>query len=225
MVVTYPLAAIAVTYPLRQLHLPKGKAMAFGTNAPNGLQPYKKLDGSAWTGQTSAYPIASGFGTAIFKGDLVALTATGTIAPATPGGGQLLGVFWGVQYTDAAGNIVNSPNWVAGSTTRGAVPATAFIIDDPKVIFSIQETDASGNAGTPIALADVFLNANVRFGTGNPITGTSAMSLNNATEATTATLDLKILGLDPYPGNAVGSFANWLVMINNHAFAAGTAGI
>ena len=33
--------------------------MSYGTNAPNGLVPVKKLDGSAWTGATNSYTIAS----------------------------------------------------------------------------------------------------------------------------------------------------------------------
>ena len=56
-------------------------------------------------------------------------------------------------------------------------------------------------------------------------TGMSGASINNTTEATTIGLNLQILGLDPYPGNVVGSFANWLVRINNHRFRAGTTGV
>jgi hypothetical protein len=198
--------------------------MAYGTNAPNGLRPVKKLDGSCWTGQTTSYPVASAYGTSLFKGDPVTILADGTLGIATPGSG-IVGVFWGVQFTNAAGDIVNSPNWVASTATRGAVPATAFVIDDANVVFTIQESNAAGAAGTPIALADVGLNANVRIGTGSTATGNSGATLNNETEATTATLDLKVLGLDPYPGNAVGNFANWLVKINNHRYAAGVAGV
>lgn len=199
--------------------------MAYGTNAPNGLRPVKKLDGSCWTGQTRNYPVASGYGTSLFKGDPVTILADGTLGIATPGSG-VVGVFWGVQYIPSTGGLpVNSPNWVASTTTLGSATALAYVIDDPNVIFSIQETDASGNAGTPLTLADVGLNANVRIGTGNATTGNSGASLNNATEATTATLDLKILELDPYPGNVVGNFANWLVKISNHRYAAGVAGV
>ena len=198
--------------------------MAYGTNAPAGLVPVKKLDGSAWTGQLSDYPIASGYGTSIFTGDPVTVLADGTLGIGAAGA-AIVGVFRGVQYTAADGSIVNMPNWVAGTVTRGAQVATARVIDDPNVIFTIQETNGSGAAGTPLAATDVGLNANFAVGTGNTATGISGASINNTTEDTTATLNLKILGLDPYPGNAVGSFANWLVKINNHRFAAGVAGV
>jgi hypothetical protein len=38
-------------------------------------------------------------------------------------------------------------------------------------------------------------------------------------------LNLKILQLDPTPGNAIGAFANWLVVINNHLYRGGVTGI
>lgn len=198
--------------------------MAYGTNAPNGLRPVKKLDGSAWTGQTTSYPVASGYGTSLFKGDPVTLLADGTLGIGVAGS-AIIGVFFGIQYTDAAGNIVNSPYWAASSTTRGSVNATAFVVDDPNVVFTIQESDGAGAAGTPLTAADVGLNANFAVGTGSTATGNSGASLNNTTEAVTSTLNLKILGLDLYPGNAIGAFANWLVVINNHRYRGGVAGI
>jgi hypothetical protein len=226
-VVTYPLKTIAVTYPLKQeifSTIPKGKTMAYGTNAPNGLRPVKKLDGSAWTGQTTSYPVASAYGTALFKGDPVTVLADGTLGIATAGSAAV-GVFWGVQFIPSTGGLpVNSPNWVASTATFGSVPATAFVIDDPNVVFTIQETNGAGAAGTPIALADVGLNANFAIGTGNATTGNSGASLNNTTEADTATLNLKILALDGYPGNVVGAFANWLVTLNNHRYRGGVTG-
>jgi len=197
--------------------------MAYGTNAPNGLRPVKKLDGSAWTGQTTSYPVASGYGTSLFKGDPVTVLPDGTLGIGVAGS-SVVGVFFGIQYTDAAGNIVNSPNWVASSTTRGSVTATAFVVDDPNVVFTIQESNGSGAAGTPLALTDVGLNANFAVGTGSTATGNSGATLNNTTEADTSTLNLKILSLDPYPGNVIGNFANWLVVINNHRYRGGVTG-
>jgi hypothetical protein len=76
-----------------------------------------------------------------------------------------------------------------------------------------------------LALADRGLNANFLYTAGSTATGQSAVSLNNATEADTATLNLKILQLDPTPGNAVGNFANWLVVLNNHLYRTGVTGV
>jgi hypothetical protein len=44
-------------------------------------------------------------------------------------------------------------------------------------------------------------------------------------KADTSTLNCKILQLDPTPGNAVGAFANWHVVLNNHFYRGGTTGI
>jgi hypothetical protein len=51
------------------------------------------------------------------------------------------------------------------------------------------------------------------------------VSINNATEADTSTLNCKILQLDPTPGNVVGAFANWHVIFNNHLYKGGVTGI
>jgi len=194
--------------------------MTYNVNAPRGLQRVYNVFGAANTPDTT-YPIASGYATAIFKGDPVTLLADGTIGIGVAGA-AIIGVFQGVKYTNASGIPVNSPNWVASTATLGAVAAQALVTDDPMAVFTIQETDASGNAGTALALADVNLNANFRVGSGIAALGLSTTSLNNASEATTATLNLKILGLDTYPNNAVGSFANWFVRINNHITSGGT---
>lgn len=195
--------------------------MTFNVNAARGLQRVYNVFGAANTPE-STYPIASGYNTAIFKGDPVTLLADGTIGIGVAGS-AIIGVFQGVKYTNASGIPVNAPNWVASTATLGAVAAQALVTDDPMAVFTIQETDAAGTAaGTPLSLADVNLNANFRIGAGIAALGLSTTSLNNASEATTATLNLKILGLDNYPGNAVGAFANWYVRINNHITSGGT---
>ena len=195
--------------------------MTYNVNAPRGLQRVYNVFGAANTPETT-YPVASGYATNLFKGDPVTLLADGTIGIGVAGA-ALIGVFQGVKYTNTAGIPVNSPNWAASTATFGAVAASALVTDDPMAVYTIQETNAAGTgAGTPFALTDVNLNANVRIGSGIAALGLSTTSLNNETEATTATLNVKIVGLDNYPNNAVGSFANWYVRINNHITSGGT---
>lgn len=199
--------------------------MTYNNNAPMGLVPVRKLDGSAWTGAINTYPIASAYGTSLFTGDPVAALADGTIGIGVAGA-PIRGVFQGVKYVDTLGNVQNSPYWPASTTVKTGTVPQAAIIDDPNVVFTVQETNGSGAAGTPLALADVNLNINFVSGTGNTATGLSAFSLNNTTEANSIALNLRILGLDPTPGNAVGNFANWLVSINNHDLrSTGTSGV
>ena len=199
--------------------------MAYGTNAPQGLVPVKKLDGSAWTGATNPYQIANAYATAIFRGDPVTiLAADGTLGVGVAGA-TCVGVFWGVKFTDSTGRVRFENYWPGNPGVLTGSVVEALVIDDPNTVFTIQETSGTGTAGTPLALADRGLNANFLYTAGSTATGTSAVSLNNATEADTSTLNLKILQLDPTPGNAIGAFANWLVVINNHLYKGGVTGI
>jgi len=198
--------------------------MAYGTNAPQGLVPVKKLDGSAWTGATNPYQIANAYATAIFRGDPVGVLADGTLSVGVAGS-TITGVFWGVKFIDSTGRVRFENYWPGNPGVQTGSTVEALVIDDFNTVFTIQETSGTGTAGTPLALADRGLNANFLYTAGSTATGQSAVSLNNATEADTATLNLKILQLDPTPGNAVGAFANWLVVINNHLYRGGVTGI
>jgi hypothetical protein len=198
--------------------------MAYGTNAPQGLVPVKKLDGSAWTGATNPYQIANAYATALFRGDPVTILTDGTLGVGVAGA-ACVGVFWGVKFTDSTGRVRFENYWPGNPGVLTGSVVEALVIDDPNTVFTIQETNASGAAGTPLALADRGLNANFLYTSGSTATGTSAVSLNNASEADTSTLNLKILQLDPTPGNAIGAFANWLVVINNHLYRGGVTGI
>ena len=198
--------------------------MSYGTNAPNGFQPVKKLDGSAWTGATNPYQIANAYATALFRGDPVTTLADGTLGVGVAGA-TCVGVFWGVKYTDSTGVVKFMNYWPGNPGVLTGSTVEALVIDDPNTVFSIQETSGTGTAGTPLALADRGLNINFLYTAGSTATGSSAVSINNATEADTATLNCKILQLDPTPGNAVGAFANWLVVLNNHFYRGGVTGI
>lgn len=198
--------------------------MSYGTNAPQGLVPVRYLNGAAWNDATNEYPIASGYASNIGKGDPVAALADGTIGIGVAGA-TCRGVFMGCKFYQPDGTYRFQNNWIASATIAANTTVAALIADDPNIVFNIQETDASGAAGTPLALADVNLNINFRIGTPNSI-GISTSSINNATEQTTSTLNLKILNLAPYPTNVVGNFANWDVTWNVHDLkSVGTAGV
>lgn len=198
--------------------------MSYGTNAPKGLEPVRMADGSAWTGALNSYQIATTYASSIFTGDPVTIANTGFLERGAAGS-AIVGVFAGVKWIDSLGTARFTPYWPGNPGVLTGSTVEALVIDDPNVVFTIQETNNLGAAGTPLALADRGLNANFLYTAGNTATGQSAVSLDNSTEATTATLNLKILQLDPTPGNAVGNFANWLVMINNHLYKGGVTGI
>lgn len=195
-----------------------------GTNAPFGLKPVRLLNGAAYTGGGTPYVIASAYATALYSGDPVTTLSDGTIGIGVAGA-AIRGVFDHVEYVPTSGQPYYG-YWPAAATYRAGT-CVAYVHDNPEIVFQIQESNGSGAAGTPLALADVGLNANFYVGTGsatNNPEGQSGTTINNATEDTTATLNLKILGLSPFaPGvNPVGNFAVWDVMINNHQLKGGT---
>jgi hypothetical protein len=198
--------------------------MSYGTNAPKGLQPVRMLDGSAWTGALNSYQIVTTYATALYTGDPVTIGTSGYLEVGVAGS-PIVGVFAGVKYIDSTGTAKFQSYWPGNPGVLTGSTVEALVIDDPNVVFTIQETSGTGTAGTPLALADRGLNANFLYTAGTAATGQSAVSLNNATEADTSSLNLKILQLDPTPGNAVGAFANWLVVINNHLYKAGVTGV
>lgn len=201
--------------------------MSYGTNAGNGCKPLRYLNGTPWNGAQNSYPIASAYGTAVYTYDPVISLADGTIGIGVAGS-PVRGVFIGVQFTDTTGTLQNLPYWPASQATFGSANATAFVEDDPNLVMTMQETNGSGAAGTPLALADVGLNINfyVQAAPNPSFNGISGTTINNATEADTSTLNLKIMGLDPQPGNVVGNYANWLVTWNTHELkSVGTTGV
>lgn len=198
--------------------------MAYNTNAPQGLVPVRYMSGIAYDGKVNRYPLASAYATAIGKNDPVTLLSDGTIGIGVAGS-QCIGVLDHVEYINTSGIPVQQNNWVASTTAKTGTIPYAFVADDAGLLFDVQETDGSSGAGTALALAD--RNLNINFVIGAPNTqGISTTSINNTTESTTSTLNLKLINLSDYPGNAVGNYANWLVTWNTHVYkGVGTAGV
>lgn len=208
--------------------------MAYGVNAPFGLQPRYYLGGSTWNNQTRQYRITSAYGTSLFTGDPVTLLANGVIGIATAGDGNpILGSFQGVEWYDVNGNYNFSAYWTAGTAVQAGGYATAFVTDDPNIIYSIQ-VSINGNPANAIGatIADLNSNANWAIGanpnsfnavngpggaytppsnplTGSTTTGKSAVFLDQATIATgNATRALKIVDFEPNPTPTQVPYAN-----------------
>jgi hypothetical protein len=197
---------------------------------PNGLTPVKMLTGAPYTGQFNTYVVDAADETALFIGDAVKQVNTGSDSAAeSVYGRDTEGLMHVVQATAGAailGVVVGFSPDQDNLMRRHRLADTArlvYVVDDPNVIFEIQEV----SGGTPLAAADVGLNASIVVGSGSTTTGMSGMELDNSTELTTATLELKILGLSPKPDNNIGEHAKWLVKINNHQLGSstGTAGV
>lgn len=197
--------------------------MAYGTNAPFGLQPRMSNTGAPWNGQTNTYIIESGYGTNLFIGDPVAPLGNGSIGIGAAGTG-IAGVFWGCQYQDPQGNFQFSPYWPANTVTynpggSGNIPATAFVVDDPSILFDIQVSSSIAPGAQPtVNLASLNANANFSVGGGaggivNPaggstVSGQSAYYLDASTitsGAPSAAFSLKIIRVTPGFTNQAGN--------------------
>ncbi len=195
-------------------------------NAPFGLRPVGGIGGGVYSGKISQYSVPAGDATAIFVGDPVKLAGTSQfingqvfadVAQAATGN-TIVGVVVGV-LADTRDSLI----YRAASTQR-----VLLVCDDPNALFEIQQV----TGGTALTANDVGLNANFVVGSGSTVTGQSGVTIDNTTEATTNTLDLKIVGMvnraDNDPGTAVGTGADasrFLVRINRHQYVNQIAGV
>jgi hypothetical protein len=182
-----------------------------------GLRPLGNLSASGSQKQYG-YEIADNQAGAIYQGDLVTLK-DGYILQFDPAShSAAVGVFNGCNYIDPTTGKPTWSNYYPGSVNITQGKITAEVIDDPNQLFIIQ------NDGTSTA-ADYGKNADIVVGTGSTTTGVSANEVDTSSIATTAALNLKIVGLWDVPGNAVGANAVVVVKINEHLYgSAGVAG-
>lgn len=188
-------------------------------DTPFGLKPVQHRNGAPYNGAFRLYSVAASDGTAIMIGDPVKLAGTSqtidgrilsdVVRAAT--GDVLTGAVVGVMPTTQ-----DSLRYRAASTQR-----IVMVADDPALLFEIQEV----SGGTALTANDAGLNANFVVAAGSTVTAMSGVELNNGTEATTATLDLHIVGPVNREDNAIGEHCKWLVTINRHQFANQVAGI
>lgn len=196
------------------------------SNKPFGLAPVGYLNGAPWTGGGNVYYIPSTDNNAFAVGDPVMLAgscdANGiqAITLATAGtGNSVLGVMvsgaGALGYASSYGVPQDAPIVIPATKTRAYY---VLVADDPNTIFRVQE-DSVGGA---ISATNVALNHNLVSGTNNGYV--SGWMLDSSGAATTATLQMKIIRLAQLQNNAVGTYAQWDCIINNHAYRIGQAG-
>jgi hypothetical protein len=216
--------------------------MAFvNPNKPSGLSPVATLSGSDWTGKGRWYAIPTTDSTYnYFPGDLVALvgggSAGGDTATGLPyvsmcaAGATALGVI------QAVGIYPSGPAIDPNNLSRTYAPLTksvtyyAFVLDDPNIVYEIQE----GGTGTNLTASSACgRNANILLGAAAtasaPGVYVSQTTLTDtAAPSTSSTLNLKIIAFAQRPDNHFvttpstgGGSQKWWVLINNHAYRAG----
>ena len=109
-------------------------------------------------------------------------------------------------------------NYYPGSVNITSGKIIADVIDDPNQLFLIQCDEG-------FVAADVGKNADVVGTGGSTTSGISSMELDSSTLATTAALNLKVVGLYNDVNNEFGTNAVLVVKINEHVYgSAGVAG-
>lgn len=188
------------------------------TNNPSGFKPVMDRLGKPYNGAFQTYSVAAGYGTALYIGDPVILAGTAqtingrtlTDVQSCATGGVIAGVVIGVKPVTQ-----DSTNYRVASTLREVYVAA------PDLVYEIQE----GNSGTALTANDAGLNVNFVVAAGSTVTGLSGTQIDNATEATTNTLDLHLLNPAAREDNEIGYSCKWLVHINRSQFANQIAGI
>lgn len=197
-------------------------------NRPAGLAPVGMLTGAPFTGKVNQYSIAAAYTTALYIGDPVISSGTTdtngvagiALAAAT---GPIRGIIVGLsdQAFGSAG-LVTNPNITYRPAAAQSAVWYAMVVDDPDVVFEVQEN----SNGTALAAADIGLNTVLKLGTGNGfISGWMVASATEATPATTATLQVRLLGLMQRSDNAFGAYAKHRVLINAHELRVGQVGL
>lgn len=186
-------------------------------NKPFGLRPVGNLSATGAQKQYG-YTIASGYGTAIYQGDLVVVYDGYIIKYDAATHAAPTGVFNGCQYNDPT--RADKPTWknyYPGSITPNIGSIICEVLDDPNQMFLIQ-------AGGSVVAANIGKNADPTASTtGSTTSGVSAGSLDSASIAKTAALTFKIVGLNQDPENAFGTYAVVVVKLNQHQY--GSVGV
>tara|TARA_R100000234_G_scaffold118997_1_gene100772 strand:+ start:2570 stop:3151 length:582 start_codon:yes stop_codon:yes gene_type:complete len=189
------------------------------TDAAFGMRLVGRMGGPA-TNVQNTYRIAANYGTAIFKGDMVAQVTGGGVEVHADGGTvPIVGVFNGCRYTDPTTGKETFSNFYPASTNASDIEA--FVIDDPMAIYEIQ-----ADAAFPVA--DLFGNFDIVYtSSGSTTTGISGAELDVTTGATTAGLPLKAIDISKrVTDDDVSSDAtNVLVVIQNHILGQKGAGL
>jgi hypothetical protein len=142
-------------------------------------------------------PVASGYGTGIFRGDPVKRISDGSIQVAAAGN-PIVGFAWGAeQYVGSDGLFRKGGSFLPASTTYtgGLMAEQCSYVRVIPAIGALFEVDALAATATTLAGWQAFVGENADLnagGGGNVTTGVSSFSLDVSTHATTNTLVFRI---------------------------------
>lgn len=187
--------------------------MAYPTvSAPYGLKPVNLIGGQVNAGSTRQIPIASGYATSIFNGDVVKLSSDGVLVKetgtttATP-----VGVFMGVSYTDPVLKYKIFSQYYPADTVASDI--VAYVVDDPDALFKVavvSGTTVVAGVGRTVVGNNVALVQNA----GDANTGNSAVAVLSTSAATTASLPVRIIDVVPETVDDSGDYTEVIVKWN-----------
>lgn len=185
---------------------------------PSGFKPVKHLSGAPWNGKANVYYFKSTYATAVFIGDAVVLAGSSdatamypSVEQAAAGDTAIVGVVIGFG-TDPS--LMANPDNLAMKYKLASTEMYALVVDDPFVIFEVQEDSVSNNLDADM----VGLNTNITVGSGSTTTGLSGMELDSSDTGTDTAGQLRILRAVNRPDNVLGTHCKWEVLIVEHAY-------
>ena len=194
-------------------------------NAPFGFSAVIYGTGNPGNQQQRVYYVPSTDTSAYYIGDTVVTIdgsdANGTPAVAKATSGQApRGVVTGVLIANPNNPSIQGTNL---DLTTTSVPASKsqnyylLINDDPDQVFMIQ------GDSTTFVTTDMNKNASYTVAAPSISNQMSATVLTGTTTSSTAAL--KIVGIEPIPGNALGPYVRFFVLFNNSEMLRPSAGI
>jgi hypothetical protein len=198
--------------------------MAYPTiSAPYGLKPINLIGGQVFAGSTRQIAITTSsvnYNTAIFNGDVVQLTSTGTVIVSTLAGQSstvagVIGVFLGCSYTNPSTNQkIFSQYWPGFSS--GVTDAVAYVNDDPDTLYKAVSVGSTANSTglTPVAVTQSAIgeNAVLVLNTGSTVYGDSAIGIYSA--GTLTSLPMRIVDVVPDTATSAGNYVELIVKFN-----------
>lgn len=193
-------------------------------DTPYGLKPAFHLAGGII--RLAEYHIADALTNDIFYGDVVNrvqafsgreardIDAADTPASEVP----FVGVFAGCKFTNASGEMIYSRYWPTGTSTLGTIGATAYVWDDPFIVFQVQGDSSADGLDTDLGeLGDL-----VQTAEGSKLTGLSGMEVVMNPDGNQ---NVFFYGLVAREDNVLTtSNPDFLVLLNEHAYRNGGIG-
>jgi len=183
--------------------------MAYPTvSKPYGLQPVNLIGGQVFAGATRQLPITTSgvnYNTALFNGDVVQITSSGTIIKSTLDSDTsavagVVGVFVGCRYTNPNTKQPTYSQYWPGFAS-GVTDAFAYIVDDPDALFKVvsvgDTADTTGLDVTPLQQTVLGNNVQLVLNTGDSTTGDSRVGVYWNSGAPTQTYAMRIVDLVP----------------------------